>query len=107
MRPATAARSAAPNPNPLSQALADSNAAARLAAFVRATGCSPLDVSSDQGKSLDWLSVLDVMRRRGYTVGEPVRPQAQTRRGSTAWLVTIGIRAARVTLVFYTQNEQP
>ena len=107
MRPATTAHSSAPHHNPLSQALAASNAAARLAAFVRATGCNPLDVSSDQGKSLNWLSVLDVMRRRGYTVGEPVRPQAQLRRGHTAWLVTIGIRAAGVTLVFYVPQEQP
>ena len=92
----------------ISDALAaSSSAAVRLRSFARATGCDPLDLSSDDGKSLDLGSVIDMMRRRGYQVGDPVRPQAQPRRGATAWTIAIGVHHVSVTLVFYVVNPQP
>jgi hypothetical protein len=91
----------------LSDTLAASGALSRLRAFALATGCDPLELSSDHGQSLNWICVLDVMRRRGYSVGEPVRPQAQPRRGSTAWTVAIGVKGVRAMLVFHILNEQP
>jgi hypothetical protein len=88
----------------LRAALAVSSAAAKLQAFAHSTGCNPLDLSIDQGKSLDLGRVLDAMRQRGYVVGELVRPQAQSRRDASAWTVTIGVRGVQVTLALYLPN---
>lgn len=96
MKAATASRPAADNSH-LSQALAASTAAAKLASFCKTTGCDPLDLSAD-GKSLDLLRVLDAMRKRGYDVGTPVKPQAQQVRGHTTWLVTIAVAGVRAVL---------
>ncbi|MET3134975.1 acetolactate synthase regulatory subunit [Oxalobacteraceae bacterium GrIS 1.11] len=81
------------------------NAAGKLRAFADATGCDPLELSADDGKSLDLLRVLDAMRKRGYTVGVPVKPQAPQHCGHTIWLVTVSMRGARVTLRFQIQQD--
>ena len=108
MKTLPATRSPATDRTRLSDALAaSSGAAARLRDFARSTGCDPLDLSIDAGKSLDLGSVLDMMRQRGYQVSDPVRPQAQPRRGATAWPITIGVHHVKVTLVFYVANPQP
>jgi hypothetical protein len=85
----------------LSDALAASTALARLQTFALATGCDPLDLSIDQGKTLDLDSVLETMRRRGYVVGDLVRPQAQARRDVSAWTFTVGVHGVQVTLALY------
>ena len=87
----------------LRAALAVSSAVAKLQEFARTTGCDPCELSID-GKSLDLDSVLDAMRRRGYVVGDLVRPQAQARRDVSAWTVTIGVRGVQVTLAIWLAN---
>ena len=94
---------APPRPH-LSDALAASQAVARVQTFALATGCAIEDLSIDQGKSLDLGRVLDAMRQRGYIIGELVRPQAQARRDVSAWTVTIGVRGVQVTLALYLPN---
>ena len=105
MKTATASR---PTDNShLSQALAASTAAAKLRSFCKTTGCDPLDLSADGGKSLDLLRVLEAMRKRGYDVGTPVKPQAQLTRGHTTWLVTIAVAGVRAVLAVPIPLEQP
>ena len=92
-----------PRPH-LSDALAASTAVARLQTFALATGCDIEDLSIDQGKSLHLQSVLEAMRRRGYVIGDLVRPQAQARRDISAWTFTVGVRGVQVTLAVYLAN---
>lgn len=102
-----AARQPPSDNSPLSQVLAASSATAKLSSFCQFTGCDPLDLSADDGKSLDLLRVLEAMRKRGYEVTTPVKPQAQLTRGHTTWLVTICIAGARVVLAVPIPLEQP
>lgn len=82
------ARTALPSSQSLHDALASANDAAVLARVARNTGCSIDELSGPDGR-LGILQVFDAMRRRGYQVSEPKRPQAQPRAGFTAWLVTV------------------
>lgn len=77
-----------PNSQTLHDTLSTANDSAALARFARNTGCSTAEVASADGR-LGILQVFDAMRRRGYQVSEPKRPQAQPRQGFTAWLVTV------------------
>lgn len=108
MSTATAHRQAHTPPvgtGPLHQALEASRDLARLQAFCRSIRCAPTEVSSDGGKSLDILRVFDAMRRRGYSVSEPVRPQAQQRKGFTAWVVNVTLpNGPACQLAFYTPD---
>ena len=54
--------------------------AAKLARFTRNTGCAADEVAGADGR-LSILYVFEAMRRRGYHVTEPVRPQQQPRAG--------------------------
>ena len=85
----------------LHAALAAADASARLASFARTVGCDPLDLSADQGKSLDILRIISVMRGRGYTIADPVRPQQQLARGMTTWLLAISFGGCSATLGFH------
>ena len=90
--PSTATRKPAKAPLPSSQSLHDTlasaNDAAQLARFTRNTGCAANEVIGADGR-LSILQVFDAMRRRGYHVTEPVRPQQQPRAGFTAWCVSV------------------
>lgn len=97
MAPASAARSrpgmsrtTPPGTGELHQALENARDSKILHAFCQEHGCAVVDVSSD-GVRVDMLRVLDLMRRRGYTVAEPTRPQSQQRKGHTTWLVAIAL----------------
>lgn len=95
-----------PHPAPassLSSALAASAGAARVNQFAQSNGLEPSEVSAD-GVSLSILQVFDAMRRRGYTISEPVRPQAQPQlaRGLVAWTVAIVVAGVSAKLVYYT-----
>ncbi len=103
MNPIVSYAPAPPRPR-LSDTLAASAAAARLQTFALTTGCDIEDLSIDQGKTLDLASVLETMRRRGYVVGDLVRPQAQARRDVSAWTFTVGVRGVQVTLAVYLAN---
>lgn len=104
MKNATAQRPAGAHDS-LSHVLAAANAAARLAAFAATVGCNPLDVSADEGKSLDLLKVIDVMRARGYTVSAPVKPQAQVKPWHTTWVVSVDVKGCHVKLVFHIPQD--
>lgn len=94
---------APPRPH-LSDALAASQAVARLQAFAMATGCDIDDLSIDQGRSLDLASVMQTMRRHGYAVGDLVRPQKQARRDVSVWTFTVCVRGVQATLAIYLAN---
>lgn len=104
MKAATATRPAA-DASHLSHTLAASTAAARLHAFADATGCDPLELSADAGKSLDLLRVLEAMRRRGYVASTPVKMAAQRCPGHTTWVTTISINGVRVTLAVHIKDQ--
>jgi hypothetical protein len=89
----------------LHQALEDSRDLATLHAFCRAHVCALAEVSSD-GKRLDMLRVLDLMRSRGYATSAPARAPHQPKKGFTTWLVDVVLpdAAARCTLGFHTPN---
>lgn len=90
---------------PLHNALEASRDLTRLHAFCRSIGCAPGDVSSDGGKSLDIMRVFDAMRRRGYSISQPSRPQTQLRKGFTAWVVNVKLPdGPACQLGFYTPN---
>ena len=104
--PTTATRKAAkatlPNSQSLHDTLASANDAAVLARFARNTGCSTTEVAGPDGR-LGILQVFDAMRRRGYRVTEPKRPQSQLRAGFTAWLVTVTLpKGVSFDLVYHT-----
>lgn len=87
----------------LSSALAASAGVTRVNQFAHNNGLDPHDISID-GVSICIPRVFDAMRRRGYTIGEPVRPQAQPElaRGLVAWTVTIVVAGVSAKLVYYT-----
>jgi hypothetical protein len=91
----------------LHQALEASRDLRALRDFCSAYVCTPDEVSSDGGKSLNVLRVLDLMRRRGYGVSDPTRPQHQPkhRQGLTTWLVDVTLpTGARFQMGFYTPS---
>ena len=95
MSTATATRPARPaaiGSGPLHNALEDARDRAQLQAFCRAVVCAPADASTD-GIRVDMTLVLDLMRRRGYTVGEPRHAPCQVRRGATIWHVPVTLPA--------------
>jgi hypothetical protein len=113
MTAATASRPAAGHRNhttpigtgELHQALEASRDLKALRDFCSAYVCTPDEVSSDGGKTLNVLLVLQFMRGRGYVITEPTRPQQQPRKGHTAWLVGVTLpTGARFQLGFYTPN---
>jgi hypothetical protein len=104
---ATATRPRTAEPNHISQVLAASNTAAKLHAFARTTGCREEELSSDQGKSLDLLCVIEAMRRRGYQVSDPVRPLQQPWHGYTFWMVKLAVNGVRATLAVPIQDTAP
>lgn len=73
----------------LSQALAASAALARLQHLAESVRCAPADLSSDGGRSIDMLRLLDVMRARGYLIGAPVMATAQPNPQHTVWLINV------------------
>ncbi|NHZ83702.1 hypothetical protein F2P44_31205 [Massilia sp. CCM 8695] len=80
------------------------DATAILRNFCRAHVCTPDLVSAD-GAQLDLLMVFALMRRRGYHVSEPRRPQQQLNRKATTWLVDVTLPAGTsVQLAFPTSN---
>lgn len=104
--PTTATRKPAkatlPSSQSLHDTLASANDAAALSRFARNTGCSTAEVSGTDGR-LGILQVFDAMRRRGYQVTEPKRPQSQLRAGFTAWLVTVTLpKGVSFDLVYHT-----
>ena len=104
--PTTATRNAAKATLPSSQSLHDTltsaNDAAALSRFARNTGCSTTEVAGPDGR-LGILQAFDAMRRRGYQITEPKRPQAQLRTGFTAWLVTVTLpKGVSFDLVYHT-----
>ena len=89
--PSTATRKPAkalPSSQSLHDTLASANNAAQLERFTRNTGCTTQEVAGADGR-LSILQVFEAMRRRGYHVTEPVRPQQQPRAGFTAWCVSV------------------
>lgn len=103
--PNARARSTPPGTGHLHQALEDARDLATLHAWCSAHVCTADEVSAD-GKRLDMLLVLDLMRARGYGVSAPARAPHQPRKGFTAWLVDVALpnRGPRCTLGFYTPN---
>ena len=73
----------------LSQALAASAALARLQHLAKSVRCAPTDLSSDGGRSIDMLRLLDVMRARGYHIDPPVMATAQPNPQHTVWLIDV------------------
>jgi hypothetical protein len=93
-----------PGTGVLHHALEDARDLARLNNFCSAHVCTTDQVSAD-GKRLNMLKVFALMRTRGYTVSNPVRPQQQLRRTHTTWLVDITTPAGpSVRLSFCTPN---
>ena len=108
MTTATATRPARTAPigsGHLHGALEDARDRAKLQAFCHAIGCTAADASSD-GVRVDMLRVFEVMRRRGYSVSEPTRPQAQRLKGATTWLSNVTLPAGGPSFVlgFCTPN---
>ena len=73
----------------LSQALVASAALVRLQHLAKSVRCAPKDLSSDGGRSIDMLLLLDVMRARGYRIDPPVMATAQPNPLHTIWLINI------------------
>ncbi|MEO7579937.1 MAG: hypothetical protein ABIT83_20195 [Massilia sp.] len=99
MAPATATRSrpAQPRTPPLGtgelhHALEDARDLKCLHAFCDSLACTSADVSTD-GIRLNVVRILDLMRRRGYLVADPVKRPAPGVKGQTAWHVVITIPA--------------
>lgn len=90
--PSTATRkppkAALPSSQSLHDTLVSANDAAQLARFTRNSGCAAKELTGPDGR-LSILQVFEAMRRRGYHVTEPVRPQQQPRAGFTAWCVSV------------------
>ena len=102
----TATRAAPIGAGHLHNALEDSRDLATLQAFCRAIRCAPSYISSD-GIHVDMLHLFDFMRRSGYGVSAPTRPQAQIRKGATTtWLVAVRLpgNGPSFTLGFYVPN---
>lgn len=88
----------------LHNALEDARDLANLNGFCQGMHCTAAEVSSD-GIRLDILRVIQMMRTRGYQVSDPVRPQAQPRKGFTVWLINVTLPAGvAFTLGFCTPN---
>ncbi len=88
---------------PLHQALIEARSKAKVDAFALSTGFAVDEISSDAGKTLDLGRVFDALRRIGYAVSEPTRPQTQMTHGYTTWLVTVTTpkpKCAEVKLAF-------
>ena len=89
----------------LHKALEDSRDASRLHDFCALHKCTADQVSLD-GVRLNMLKVFDLMRRQGYQVSEPIRPQQQMRKGSTLWHVTVVLPAGpSVRMAFHTPDQ--
>lgn len=73
----------------LSQALAAATTLARLQHLATSIRCAPADLSSDGGRSIDILRVLDVMRSRGYQIEQPVIAKVQPQPQHTVWLLDV------------------
>lgn len=103
--PNARARSTPPGTGELHRALEDSRDRAQLQAFCSAHVCTPAEVSSD-GKRLDILRVLDLLRSRGYQVTAPARAQHQPKHGFTKWLVDVTLPGPgpSAKLGFFTSN---
>lgn len=88
--------------SPLHDALVDADTKARLRASAQRLGCDPFDISLD-GQHFDMPRLIELMRRRGYDVGAPVRPQQQPniKSGQVMWTVAVGMPGARLTLAFF------
>jgi hypothetical protein len=93
MTHATATRTAPIGAGPLHCALEDARDRGHLQALCRAVSCDAADVSSD-GIHIDMLEVLELMRKRGYSLTHPRHPTTQRHRGRTTWLVDITMPAA-------------
>jgi hypothetical protein len=89
----------------LHNVLEDARDRAQLAAFCAGVGCTLADASSD-GVHVDMLRVFEVMRRRGYSVSQPTRPQAQQHTNVTTWLASVTLPAGGPSFVlgFSTPN---
>ena len=91
-----------PSSQSLHDTLASANDAAQLDRFTRNTGCAANEVTGADGR-LSILQVFEAMRRRGYHVTEPSRPQAQPRPGFTTWCVNVTVpKGASFTLAYHT-----
>lgn len=73
----------------LSKALAAAATLARLQHLATSIRCAPADLSSDGGRSIDILRVLDVMRARGYHIDPPVIAKTQPQPQHTVWLLDV------------------
>jgi hypothetical protein len=89
---ATAARTAPIGSGILHHALEEARDRANLQAFCHAVGCAPADASSD-GIHVDMPRVFEIMRQRGYTVGQPAHAPCQVRKGRTIWHVAVTLPA--------------
>jgi hypothetical protein len=102
--PTARARTTPPGTGHLHQALEDSRDRAQLAQFCSAHVCTPAEVSSD-GKRIDMLRVLDLMRARGYEISAPARAHHQPIKGSTKWLAHVRLPTGpSFDMGFYTPN---
>jgi hypothetical protein len=85
-------RTKPPGTGELHQALEHARDSHILQAFCNDHGCPVSEVSTD-GIHISMPLLLDLMRRRGYSVDAPVRPQTQLRKGHTTWLVNVTLPA--------------
>lgn len=96
------AKAALPSSQTLHDTLASANDAAQLSRFASNTNCRTDELAGPDGR-LGILQVFAAMRRRGYQVTEPKRPQAQPRPGFTAWLVTVTLpKGVKFDLAYHT-----
>ena len=87
----------------LQAALKAAHQAAAVSRVADATGMDRTEITTPDGTRLDTFKFLDAMRARGYQVGEPRTPKAQTKPGHTAWKVDITVPAGvSLQLVFFT-----
>lgn len=68
--------------------------------FCRAHVCTP-DLVSVDGTQLDLPMIFALMRRRGYQVSEPRRPQRQLNKAATTWLVDVTLPAGTFAQLAY------
>lgn len=89
---ATARRATPIGAGILHNALEDARDRSNLQALCHAVVCTAPEVSAD-GIHTDMLRLFDLMRQRGYIVGEPRRPQTQRRQHVATWLVNVTLPA--------------
>jgi hypothetical protein len=70
------------------QALDDAGARAKLLKICDTLNCAPGDLSPD-GIHIDMPRIFAVMRRQGYSVGDPRHAPAQVQYGYTIWHVDV------------------